>query len=49
MLSALSMRLQLPADVVVSSTVYGTPRVGNKEFATFFDTQVLIMFCLSGI
>ncbi|KAF9464158.1 alpha/beta-hydrolase [Collybia nuda] len=40
MLSALSMRLQLPGEVLVSSTVYGTPRVGDLDFATFFDSQI---------
>ncbi|KAF8073615.1 Alpha/Beta hydrolase protein [Lyophyllum atratum] len=40
MLSALSMRLQLPADIVVTSTTFGAPRVGDKEFAKFFDSKI---------
>ncbi|KAG6910687.1 hypothetical protein DXG01_008731 [Tephrocybe rancida] len=47
MLSALSLRLQLPADVSVSSTTFGTPRVGDQEFANFFDSKVStsLTFC----
>ncbi|KAG6831994.1 hypothetical protein H0H92_006029 [Tricholoma furcatifolium] len=40
MLSALSLRLQLPATVKVSSTTFGTPRVGDQAFANFFDLKV---------
>jgi len=40
MLSALSLRLQLPADVAVSSTTYGAPRVGDQQFANFLDSKV---------
>ncbi|GLB38530.1 putative alpha beta-hydrolase [Lyophyllum shimeji] len=40
MLSALSMRLQLPADVSVTSTTFGAPRVGDQEFANFFDSKI---------
>jgi len=34
------MRLRLPADIGVNAVTYGTPRVGNKDFVTFFDSQV---------
>jgi len=40
MLEALSLTLRLPADVSVSSTTFGTPRVGESDFANFFDTKV---------
>ncbi|RDB17931.1 Lipase [Hypsizygus marmoreus] len=40
MLSSLSMRLQLPVDISVSSTTFGTPRVGDSEFAAFFDAKI---------
>jgi len=40
MLSALSLRLQLPQDISVTSTTFGTPRVGDAEFADFFDSKV---------
>jgi len=39
-LSALSIRLQLPANIAVTSTTFGAPRVGNKEFANFFDSKI---------
>ncbi|KAI0061474.1 alpha/beta-hydrolase [Artomyces pyxidatus] len=39
-LDSLFMRLNLPADIYIKGVTYGTPRVGNQAFATFFDTQV---------
>ncbi|KAG5645481.1 hypothetical protein DXG03_006026 [Asterophora parasitica] len=40
MLSALSLQLRLPDDVLVSSTTFGAPRVGDADFANFFDSKV---------
>ncbi|TFK70409.1 alpha/beta-hydrolase [Pluteus cervinus] len=40
-LQALSLRLNLPSDVAISSTTYGTPRVGNSDYASFFDSKVV--------
>ncbi|KAJ7147120.1 alpha beta-hydrolase [Mycena crocata] len=39
-LDALSLRLNLDKSVAVNAVTFGTPRVGNKEFASFFDSQV---------
>ncbi|KAJ6475056.1 Alpha/Beta hydrolase protein [Mycena vitilis] len=39
-LDALSLRLNLPAEIGVNAVTYGTPRVGTSDFATFFDSQV---------
>lgn len=39
-LNSLSLRLNLPAEIGVNSVTYGTPRVGNQEFAEFFDSKV---------
>lgn len=34
------MRMNLPADVAVKGVTYGTPRLGNPAFATYFDQTV---------
>lgn len=34
------MTLNLPSSVKVKGVTYGTPRVGNPAFATYFDSQV---------
>ncbi|KAG6844663.1 hypothetical protein H0H87_005031 [Tephrocybe sp. NHM501043] len=47
MLSGLSLRLQLPEDVSVSSTTFGTPRIGDQQFADFFDSKVSAFYIWS--
>ncbi|EIN13713.1 alpha/beta-hydrolase [Punctularia strigosozonata HHB-11173 SS5] len=39
-LDSLMMRQNLPSDVAVKGVTYGTPRVGNPEFAAYFDSMV---------
>ncbi|KAJ3476600.1 hypothetical protein NLI96_g11047 [Meripilus lineatus] len=39
-LDALYMVLNLPSSIHVKSVTYGTPRVGNPAFATYFDSKV---------
>nr|GAT60121.1 predicted protein [Mycena chlorophos] len=39
-LDALSLRLILPKTVGVNAYTFGTPRVGDTNFVTFFDSQV---------
>ncbi|KAJ7095743.1 Alpha/Beta hydrolase protein [Mycena belliarum] len=39
-LNALSLRLNLPAEIGVNAVTYGTPRVGNDDFVKFFDSKV---------
>jgi Lipase (class 3) len=34
------MTLNLPAGTSVKGVTYGTPRVGNADFARFFDAKV---------
>ena len=34
------MKLNLPAGTSVRGVTFGTPRVGNKDWATFFDSHV---------
>ena len=38
------MSLNLPSSVHVKAVTYGTPRVGNPDYATFFDSKVRF-FC----
>ena len=39
-LDALVMKLNLPAGTIVRGVTFGTPRVGNPAWATFFDSQI---------
>ena len=39
-LGALHMVLNLPSNIHVKAVTYGTPRVGNPAFATYFDSKV---------
>jgi hypothetical protein len=39
-LDSLMMRLNLPANIAIKGVTYGLPRVGNAEFAEFFDSMV---------
>ncbi|EIW51601.1 alpha/beta-hydrolase [Trametes versicolor FP-101664 SS1] len=39
-LDALMFTLNLPSTVHIKSQTYGTPRVGNPAYATFFDSKV---------
>ncbi|KAF5322219.1 hypothetical protein D9619_001889 [Psilocybe cf. subviscida] len=39
-LDALFLTLNLPSSASVKSVTYGTPRVGNPAFASFFDSKV---------
>ncbi|RPD55587.1 alpha/beta-hydrolase [Lentinus tigrinus ALCF2SS1-7] len=39
-LEAMYMTLNLPSSVHVKAVTYGTPRVGNPAWATFFDSKV---------
>lgn len=41
-LDALMFTLNLPSTVHIKSQTYGTPRVGNPAYATFFDSKVCI-------
>jgi hypothetical protein len=34
------MKLNLPAGTTVEGVTFGTPRVGNRAWATFFNSQV---------
>jgi Lipase (class 3) len=34
------MKLNLPAGTTVQGVTFGTPRVGNQAWATFFNSQV---------
>ena len=34
------MKLYLPTGTTVRGVTFGTPRVGNKDWATFFDSHV---------
>jgi len=39
-LDSLFMKLNLPEGTSIRGVTFGTPRVGNKDWATFFDSQV---------
>ncbi|KAI0947160.1 hypothetical protein AcV7_009658 [Taiwanofungus camphoratus] len=39
-LDALFMTLNLPSDIHIKSVTFGTPRVGNPAYATYFDSMV---------
>ncbi|KAI0057779.1 alpha/beta-hydrolase [Artomyces pyxidatus] len=39
-LDSLFMKLNLPAGTAIKAVTYGTPRVGNPAYATYFDSQV---------
>lgn len=39
-LESLSLRLRLPQNIAISARTFGTPRVGDPDFAQFYDTQV---------
>ncbi|TFY66439.1 hypothetical protein EVG20_g4647 [Dentipellis fragilis] len=39
-LESLFMKLNLPSGTSIKGVTYGTPRVGNPAFASYFDTQV---------
>ncbi|CAL1713151.1 unnamed protein product [Somion occarium] len=39
-LDALYMKLNLPSNIHIKAVTYGTPRVGNAAFASYFDSQV---------
>jgi len=39
-LDALFMTMNLPSSVHIKAVTYGTPRVGNPAYATFFDSMV---------
>ncbi|KAL6303473.1 alpha/beta-hydrolase [Sparassis latifolia] len=39
-LDALYLTLQLPSSIHIKSITYGTPRVGNSAYATYFDSMV---------
>lgn len=39
-LDALFMTMNLPSSIHVKGVTYGTPRVGNPAYATFFDSEV---------
>ncbi|TFY75768.1 hypothetical protein EWM64_g8245 [Hericium alpestre] len=39
-LETLFMKLNLPNSTTIKGVTYGTPRVGNKDFVTFFDQQI---------
>ncbi|KAH9029130.1 alpha/beta-hydrolase [Lactarius hengduanensis] len=39
-LDTLLMKLNLPADTTVRGVTFGTPRVGNPAWATYFDSQI---------
>lgn len=34
------MKLNLPDNIDIKGVTYGTPRVGNPAFASFFDSKV---------
>jgi Lipase (class 3) len=36
----LLMKLHLPANTTIQGVTFGTPRVGNPAWATFFDSEV---------
>lgn len=44
-LDALFMTLNLPSNVHVKAVTYGTPRVGNAAWASFFDSHVSSIPC----
>lgn len=39
-LDALFMRLNLPSNIHIKAVTYGTPRVGNPAYASYFDSMV---------
>ena len=39
-LDAVYMKLNLPAGTTIRGVTFGTPRVGNPAWATFFDSQI---------
>lgn len=39
-LDALYLTLNLPSNISIKAVTYGTPRVGNRAFATFYDKNV---------
>ena len=43
-LDSLAFALNLPSDIHVKGVTFGTPRVGNSEYAKFFDSHVSIPF-----
>ncbi|KAH9044007.1 lipase class 3 family protein [Lactarius hengduanensis] len=40
LLDSVHLRLQLPADISVKAILYGLPRVGNQDWASFVDTHL---------
>jgi hypothetical protein len=34
------MKLNLPAGTSIRGVTFGTPRVGNKDWSSFFDSQI---------
>ena len=42
-LDALFMVMNLPSSIHVKGVTYGTPRVGNPAYATFFDSKVSLI------
>lgn len=44
-LDSLFMTLNLPSSISVKGRTFGTPRVGNAAFASFFDSKVRIFLC----
>lgn len=40
------MAFNLPPDIAIKGVTYGTPRVGNLEWAAFFDATVCILIGL---
>jgi len=41
------MKLNLPAGTKINGITFGTPRVGNNTWATFFDSQVVFFLRLN--
>lgn len=39
-LGALYMSLNLPSHIRIKAVTFGTPRVGNQAFASYFDARV---------
>jgi predicted lipase len=39
-IDALYMAMNLPSSIHVKGVTYGTPRVGNPAYASFFDSKV---------
>jgi Lipase (class 3) len=45
-LDALYFTLNLPSNVAVKAITYGTPRVGNPAYASYFDDMVSLFFLI---